>query len=413
MKKLIKQGTAKGQIAIPPSKSYMQRAMAIASLAKGKSIISNPSLSKDGLASMDIIRNLGCKVEQINNEITIEKLGVPTGLPLDAGESGTSLRLFASIAALYDQQLVLTGSGSLKTRPMHMIIEGIVNAGGWAEGNGDYIPIKLKGPIKGGRFKIDGSETSQVLTGLLIALPLISGDSQIEVSNLSSKPYIDITIDILNSFGVEVSHQDYKIFNIQGSQNYTGRSYEIEGDWSGASFHVVGAAISGKATLSRINPESVQADIAILDAVKRAGATVLIENGNVVIEKNELHAFNFDAMDCPDLFPPIAALAANCKGISRINGVERLTHKESDRYTTIKEEFSKLGIKVWKEQNTMLIEGGPIRGAIVHGRHDHRIAMCLAIAGLNATGPIEIDNAECVAKSYPHFYKDFEKLYYS
>jgi len=412
MKKLIKQGSAKGLVAIPPSKSYMQRAMAIASLAEGKSVISNPSLSKDGLASMDIIRNLGCKVDQVNGNIEIEKIGTPTGLPLDAGESGTSLRLFASIAALYEQELQLTGSGSLKTRPMHMIFEGINNAGAWAEGNGDYIPIKLKGPIKGGHFKIDGSETSQVLTGLLIALPLIANDSQIEVSNLSSKPYIDITIDILKSFGVHVSHEDYKTFHIKGSQKYSGRPYEIEGDWSGASFHVVGAAISGKATLTTLNPESVQADIAILDVVKKAGAIVQFDNGNVLIEKNELNAFSFNAYDCPDLFPPIAALAANCHGISRIKGVDRLTHKESDRYTTIKEEFAKLGIRVWKEQDVMLIEGGPIKGAEVHGRHDHRIAMCLAIAALNASGPIEIENAECVSKSYPNFYQDFEQLYY-
>lgn len=413
MKKLIKQGRANGLVAIPPSKSYMQRAMAIASLAEGKSIITNPSLSKDGLASMDIIRNLGCKVDQVNGNIEIEKIGSPTGLPLDAGESGTSLRLFASIAALYDQELQLTGSGSLKTRPMHMIFEGINNAGAWAKGNGDFIPINLKGPIKGGPFKIDGSETSQVLTGLLIALPIISNDSQIEVSNLSSKPYIDITIDILKSFGVHVSHEDYKTFNIKGSQKYSGRSYEIEGDWSGASFHVVGAAISGKAILTMVNPSSVQADIAILEAVKKAGASIKIENGNVVIEKDELHAFNFDALDCPDLFPPIAALAANCNGISKIKGVQRLTHKESDRYTTIKEEFAKLGIRVWKEEDSMLIEGGPIQSAKVHGRHDHRIAMCLAIAALNASGPVEIENAECVSKSYPNFYEDFEQLYNS
>ena len=412
MKKLIKSGTANGTVAIPPSKSYMQRAMAIAALAKGKSLITNPSLSNDGLASMDIIRNLGCRVEEFNGEILIEKIGAPTGLPLDAGESGTSLRLFASIAALHDHELELTGSGSLASRPMHMIYEGIQNAGAWAEGNGDYIPIKLKGPLKGGRFSIDGSETSQVLTGLLIALPLIANDSEIEVRDLSSKPYIDITIDILKSFGVVVTHEDYKLFHIKGSQNYLGRSYAIEGDWSGASFHVVGAAISGNATLKKINPYSVQADIAILDAVKKAGASVIIEDESVKITKDKLEAFTFDATDCPDLFPPIAALAANCKGISKIKGVERLTHKESDRFTTIKEEFAKLGIRVWKEDGAMLIEGGPISDGLVHGRHDHRIAMCLAIAGINAKGPIEIENAECVEKSYQEFYDDFEQLYY-
>lgn len=339
MKKLIKQGTAKGVIAIPPSKSYMQRAMAIASLAKGISHISNASLSKDGLASMDIIRNLGCSVEDVNGIIKIQKLTAPTGLPLDAGESGTSLRLFASLAALHNEELCITGSGSLKTRPMHMIHEGLNNAGAWTSGNGDYIPIKIKGPLQGGKFSIDGSETSQVLTGLLITLPLLNNDSEITVSHLSSRPYIDISLDIMESFGVQVSHQDYKTFKIKGSQKYEACHYEVEGDWSGASFHVVGAAISGRASLTKINPKSVQADIAILEIAEKAGAIIKIENDIVHIQKNQLNAFNFDATDCPDLFPPIVALAANCKGVSKIKGVERLTHKESDRFTTLKEEF--------------------------------------------------------------------------
>jgi 3-phosphoshikimate 1-carboxyvinyltransferase len=247
------------------------------------------------------------------------------------------------------------------------------------------------------------------LTGLLIALPKTKGDSEIKVHNLKSKPYVDLTLKIIEDFGVEVINQNYETFRIKGNQNYKAQEYNIEGDWSSAAFLIAAGLIGGKTEVTGIRQDSKQGDKRVLDALKSAGGKLTINEDSVIAEKSELKAFEFDATDCPDLFPPLVTIAAYCEGTSKIEGVNRLIYKESNRADALVSEFSKMGISVKIENDTMLIEGGQVKSAVIESHNDHRIAMAAAIAALGATGDITILDAECVNKSYPKFYFDLFK----
>jgi 3-phosphoshikimate 1-carboxyvinyltransferase len=290
-----------------------------------------------------------------------------------------------------------------------MIAEALEQLGVRVHSQDGFLPLRLEGKLRSGKLRIDGSESSQLLTGLLMALPFVEGNSQIEVSNLKSIPYVLMTLDILAHFGISITHQNFELFQIQGSQTLQETYYAIEGDWSGAAFHLVGAAISGSLCARNLNPHSAQADRAILQALELAGTKIAVENEQIRVEKGSLRAFSFDATQCPDLFPPLAALAACCEGTSEIQGVSRLAHKESPRHTVLQTELSKMGIEVLLEDNTMRIVGNPhIRGAILDSHNDHRIAMTAAILALRADSPVTIENADAIDKSYPDFYEDWD-----
>ncbi len=399
-----------GQLKAPASKSYMQRALAIALLAKGKTTIQNPCICDDTKAIMNVIEDLGAQITMDQGKITIVGGQSINQNTLNVGESGLGIRMIAPIAALFTEKLILQGTGSLTKRPISMLEQPLKALGAKIQTNSGLLPLEVQGPLKGGIIKVDGSMSSQVLTGLLMALPLVIEDSHIEVVNLNSIPYIDMTIEIMKAFGVEVTHSDYRVFKIKGNQHYRAIDYEIEGDWSGSAFHLVGGAIAGEVKLQGLNLTSKQADIRILDALKSAGAFVNIEQGSIEVHKNKLKAFTFDATHCPDLFPPLANMAANCDGSSVIKGVSRLIHKESNRAIVIQKEWEKLGIAIKLKENEMHITGGKIKGGSIFSHNDHRIAMMGAIASLTSEGPIEIIGLEAVAKSYPDFFKDFKKL---
>jgi 3-phosphoshikimate 1-carboxyvinyltransferase len=245
---------------------------------------------------------------------------------------------------------------------------------------------------------------------LLIALPFANSNSEIEVSQLNSLPYIQVTLDILKQYGINIKHTNYRHFFIEGSQKVQTNNFLVEGDWSGVAFHFVAAAIAGNIMIEEINKNSSQADRAILEALEKAGAKFnWVRDNTIIVESEKLYAFEFDATHCPDLFPPLAALAANCKGISKIKGTNRLLNKESNRALTIQSELNKLGIKVELNNNDMLIYGGKISGGVIHSNNDHRIAMMGAVLALNANAPIKIEAAEAIQKSYPSFFNDFEK----
>jgi len=245
---------------------------------------------------------------------------------------------------------------------------------------------------------------------LIIALASLSEDVVLEVEELVSRPYIDITLDLLRHFGVEVNNVGYKKFLIPGSQNLHPRKYTVEADWSGASFLCVAAAIGGEVKLQNLSPTSHQGDSAILEAITQVGANTSINNDGIGIKKNELRPFIFDASECPDLFPPLVALAVNCRGTSHISGVHRLLDKESNRFQTLQEEFGKLGIQIGLDDDTMTVVGGTCKGSLVSGRGDHRIAMALSIAALNSEGYVLLDDWTCVSKSYPAFFDDFKSI---
>lgn len=398
-----------GEIKSPSSKSMTQRAIAAAMLAEGESLIINPSYCDDSLAAMSIAVGLGSKVEPEENQMLITGCREVKERKLNCGESGLAIRMFSPVAALFPDEIVMNGSGSLKNRPMNMIGDALVQLGAGFGSNGGFLPLTIRGPIRGGRCEIDGSVSSQLLTGLLMALPLTAEDSLVTVTNLKSKPYVDMTITVLKDFGVKVTNEDYKVFSIKGRQTYKSRTFEVEGDWSGGAFLIVAGAINGDIVVRGLNAGSCQSDKAILEALAKAEARIKISKDRIEVSKSVLKAFEFDATDSPDLFPPLAALAAYCEGTSRIRGASRLLHKESNRADALISEFGKMGIKIMVEEDLMSITGGRVTGAAVSSHNDHRIAMAAAVAALGASGPVHIKDSHCVAKSYPLFYEDLRK----
>lgn len=400
-----------GKIEAPPSKSFMQRAIAIALLAKGKSTIYNPSFCNDALSAISMAKSLGANISIFDKKVIIQGTERVNGGKLFAGESGLGIRLFSAIAALSSEEIVILGEGSLLLRPISMIEEPLKKLGAKIKTNKNYLPIDIKGPIKGGTIKVDGEISSQFLSGLLIALPLVQNDSIIEVKNLQSKPYIDMTLEIINDFGVIIENQNYSKFIIKGGQKYISHNYIIEGDWSSASFHLVAAAIGGNIEISGLNLKSKQADFKILEALKLAGTDIKInkQQTNIQIHKKKLNAFEFNATHCPDLFPPLVVLCAACNGTSTIKGVNRLKHKESDRANVLKQEMAKIGVDITIDDDLMLIKGGQIKSGTINSHNDHRIAMAAAVAAIISTeNGINIEGTEAINKSYPEFFEDFK-----
>lgn len=414
MDKSVSLGSVNGTITPPSSKSYAQRAIALALLSKGRTTLRNIEFCKDTRSALACIEALGAKITFIDERtISIDGGLNPIGNSLHVGESGLATRLFTPIASLNRSAICIQGEGTLLHRPMHMMIEPLRELGVKVKDGGGYLPIEVEGPIHGGKIRVDGSVSSQFITGLLLALPMAEEDTTLYVDSAVSTPYIDMTIDTAQRFGVEIMHNegDYSEFFIEGRQEYTPTDISIEGDWSGASTMLVAGAIAGEVTVKNISTLSRQADTAICRALERAGAGIVIEHGSITVSKRPLKAFTFDATNCPDLFPALAALAAAAEGESTIIGTNRLMHKESDRAETIRREYEKLGISVdISEDNIMKIQGGKILPATVFSHNDHRIAMSLAVSALRCEGTVTIENAECVEKSYPEFFEDLESI---
>ena len=414
MDKSVSAGSIRGTIAPPSSKSYAQRAIALALLAEGRSILRNIEFCKDTRSALKCIEALGAKVEYIDdNTIAIEGGLKPQSNTLNVGESGLATRLFTPIASLNPTPITIEGEGTLLYRPMTMMIEPLRQLGVQVRDGGGFLPIEVQGPMHGGDITVDGSVSSQFITGLLLALPLAQEDTTLHVTSPVSIPYIDMTIETARLFGVEIMHNegDYTQFFIEGRQQYTPADISIEGDWSGAATLLVAGAIAGEVTVKNISTLSKQADTAICHALERAGAGLIIEQESITVSKRKLRGFEFDATNAPDLFPALAALAAAAEGESVIIGTDRLRHKESDRAETICREYEKLGIEVdISEKNIMRIQGGEILPATTFSHNDHRIAMSIAISALRCQGEVVIENAECVEKSYPTFFEDLESI---
>jgi 3-phosphoshikimate 1-carboxyvinyltransferase len=441
MKVTIHPSQLSGTIQAAASKSSMQRACAAALLTTGKSVIKNPGHSNDDKAAIDIIRAMGAIVESSGDELMITSSGFPeipppngggAGAAINCGESGLSIRMFTPIAALSNKEITITGTGSLLTRPMNFFDEIFPELGIKIKSNNGKLPLVIQGPLQPKNIEVDGSLSSQFLTGLLMAFstsphaPLqrrgVVGDSEnltvsIKVRNLNSKPYIDLTLDVMKQFGMKVpENKNYEEFIFHNNASATpplgggGASYTVEGDWSGAAFLLVAGAVAGPITVRGLDMSSTQADKKITDALMSANAGIAMEAKGIKLHPAAMTAFEFDATDCPDLFPPLVALAAYCKGITKIKGVSRLAHKESNRGLTLQQEFGKMGMTIELKDDTMLVHGGKLKGNTVHSHHDHRIAMACAVAALKAEGETVIEGADAVNKSYPDFYRDLKSL---
>jgi len=381
-----------------PSKSYTQRVLAAACIAArsdGVSVINGSSRSDDAKAAVEIIKKLGAVVEDAPGDhgkslrISAGNFTLPGKIELNCGESALNLRLFKAMAGTINSDVTMSGRGTLLKRVA--------------------LPYKVE-RLKAGVFEVDGSKTSQDLSGLLMALPCVEGDSEIVVRNLKSRPYVEMTLKVLKDFGIEIRNEDFKKFKIKGSQKYKGTEFTVEGDWSGAAFILVAGAICGNVRVDNLNINSLQGDKVIVDVLKQCGAGVMVGKSTVEITKDSLRPFNFDVSECPDLLPPLVALALNCDGSSIITGIERLKYKESDRVQTLFNEFSKMGAVMKTFDDRMIIQGGRLKGCDVESHNDHRVVMALAVAGLNSLGRANIKGAECVSKSYPDFFSDLKEV---
>lgn len=418
MNVIIQPSGISGDIAAPASKSAMQRACALALLHHGVTHIHNPGTSNDDKAALSIIAQLGASIAQLPGgtlSISPQNFGnSDRECSIDCGESGLSIRMFTPIAALCRQRVHITGSGSLASRPMDFFDAIFPQLGIHIQTNNGKLPLSVQGPLQTKEIGIDGSLSSQFLTGLLFAYAKAAASpAVIHVDNLKSKPYIDLSLQMLEHFGYTVTNDDHTIFTILPGNKLSGQQvhYTVEGDWSGASFLLVAGAIAGKIKVKGLDVFSAQADKAILQALQQSQARLSINADYIEVSPGELKAFHFDATHCPDLFPPLVALAAYCEGSSVIEGVGRLAHKESDRALTLQEEFGKMGVNIRLQDDLMIIEGnGNLKGATVHSRHDHRIAMAIAVAALKAAGETSIEEADAINKSYPAFYDHLQQL---
>lgn len=421
MQVTIQPSQLSGTITAPASKSSMQRACAAALVRKGESIIRNPGISNDDKAALKVIQALGAKVKTLEyGSISITSEGVKAVTnEVNNGESGLGIRMFAPIVALNEEEITINGEGSLLTRPMDFFDEIFPKLGIAITSNNGKLPLKVKGPLQPKDITIDGSLSSQFLTGLLLAYAALDASGvTITVDNLKSKPYVDLTLSVMEQFQLKVpqnnNHESFSFAIEPVNYQSTYIDYTVESDWSGGAFLLVAGAICGNVAVKGLDIASTQADKAVMQALMDCGANISVTDQEISFGPfipGSLKAFHFNATDCPDLFPPLAALAAYCEGTTVIEGVLRLAHKESDRGITIQQEMGKMGLEVVLQDDLMLIKGGKgLHGANVHSRHDHRIAMMCAIAGLKAEGNTVIDDAQAVSKSYPNFYEHIQSL---
>ena len=405
-----------GEIRVPGSKSYAQRAIALSALDNHKTTLSQLTECDDVLAALDIIESLGTKVIHDGSLVYFQGgIDIQSDHSINCGEAGLSTRLFSAFSLLTERDFKVNGRGSILTRPMDMVVDALEQLSKKVESNEGRLPLSISGKTAPGILRIDGSTSSQLLTGILTVAPFLDFDLTVEVDNLKSIPYIEMTLKVLSDFGLSVDNQGYKVFYVKGGQSVKrSEIYKVEGDWSGASFLVVAALIGGKLRLKGLNKNSLQADKAMLTVIDSVGGSYSWDADDLVVESSDLSSFTFDATHCPDLFPPLVALASMISGESKIKGIHRLKHKESDRATALINEFSKLGIDIRRIDDELIIKGlsenGSISGGFVDSHNDHRMAMALALMSLRSEKDILIKNPESIKKSYPLFFEDLDTI---
>lgn len=383
-----------GKITVPPSKSISHRALICAALADGKSEITNLLDCADTKATIDILRAFGAKITQNGDKTVVEGIKDPSAEAIaDCCESGSTLRFLIPVAAALGCRTEFLGRAKLPQRPITPYLTELTKNGVTFET--ETMPYKISGKLKAGDYSLAGNISSQFISGLLFALPILDGESKIILTSpLESKPYVDITIAELKKFGVDITETEYG-WHIAGNQQYTPFNTAIEADMSQAAFFVVANALGSKIEIEGLNPNSLQGDRAILD----------------ITEKAKGKAFDVDASQIPDLVPILTVLAALSEGTSHITSCGRLRIKECDRLAAITEELNKLGAKVTELPDSLVIEGvKELHGGVCDSHTDHRIPMSLAIASTRSTEPVTLNGAECVSKSYPTFFEDFVSL---
>jgi len=413
MNVIIKPSKLAGDVIIPPSKSLSHRAIIAASLAEGKSIITNVLFSNDILATISAMEACGAKI--IKNKDSLEIYGTKRverkSNVIDANESGSTIRFMIPIALTNKEPITFVGHNNLVNRPLDIFFEIFDNQEIEYKREDTYLPLYVNGKLNAGKFMIRGDVSSQFITGLLYALPLLDGDSEIIITtNLESKGYIDLTIDILNMYGIEIINNDYKSFIIKGNQTYKPHDYEIEGDYSQSAFFLVADMLGANINLKAMRQDSYQGDKKIIDDIKSFGGNVKFEN-NILKASGNPVGTTIDFSQSPDLGPALTVLAALASGHSSFINAKRLRIKECDRITCMKDELNKAGCKVSELPDGMEMDGvNEIKPAIFDSHNDHRVAMALSLLSLKCNSEIKILQAESVSKSFPNYWSVFESL---
>lgn len=408
-----------GDISIPPSKSMCHRAIICAGLANGRCYLENIEYSDDINATINAMRAFGVSInkqENSNNKDSFEVIGTEkidiVNNVIDCCESGSTIRFLIPISRVSKDKVTFVGKGKLVERPLD-IYYNIFDEQEVIYSNDDgKLPLSIKGGLKPAIYRMKGNISSQFITGLLFALPLLEGDSKIIITTeLESKGYVDLTLDMLNQYGIDIINNDYKEFVVKGNQVYKPNDYTVEGDFSQAAFWIVAGIFSGDIECKGLKFDSLQGDKVILDIVKKMGADINLSNDDIIVNKSRTKGITIDASQCPDLVPILAVLGALSDGTTEIINAARLRIKESDRLKAITTELTKLGADIEELEDGLIIRGKEyLCGGEVDSWNDHRIAMALAIASIKCKEPVIINNSSAVNKSYPRFFSDFSKL---
>ena len=415
MKVLIRPKKLNGVIDVVPSKSYSHRAIIAASLSKGRSVIKNVLFSDDINRTITCCEAFGAKISKFENYIIVEGSKVlRVNESVNVGESGSTIRFMIPIMLINSMPMEFIGENNLVNRPLDayykIFDEQEIK---YSHPNDKHLPLKTEGGLKSGEFSVLGNVSSQFITGLLFALPLLNGDSKINIiGNLESKAYIDLTLDILSLYNIEVVNNNYESFYIKGNQEYVASDYVVEGDFSQAAFFLSMGVLGNDISLGCMNMESLQGDRKIIDDIKALGGNILYSDGLLKALPSDLKGTVIDFSQSPDLGPVLSVLSSLACGNTKFVNAGRLRIKECDRITCVKDELNKLGANVSESETEMYFNGvEKLHGSLELDSHnDHRIAMSLAVASTICDTPLLIENAGCVKKSYPHFWSDFVKL---
>lgn len=391
-KVLLHSSELKGRVVVPPSKSAAHRALICSYLAGGGTV--KPIInSNDMKATVGVINSLK------NNESSVNCI-----------ESGSTMRFMIPVAATLGRTVTFNGEGSLLSRTVGEYINLLPKHNVEVNCNG-YLPMTISGKLNNGSFEVAGDVSSQYITGLLLALANLDGDSAVILTTeLQSKPYVDMTVKVMKDYGVDVTETDFG-YLIHGGQTFKKIDYTVEGDWSQAAFFLVAGAINGDVEVCGLDMDSTQGDKAIIDVLKSFGADVEITENSIIVRKSELKAVDVNAVNIPDLVPIIAVMASFAEGRTVISGAERLRYKESDRIESVVSNLKALGVDVEETDDGMIINGQcALKGAKLSGFNDHRILMAFSVAALAVNDEIEISDAESINKSYPSFFEDYNRL---
>jgi 3-phosphoshikimate 1-carboxyvinyltransferase len=407
-----------GVVTIPGSKSYTHRALILSSLADGESVLIHALRCEDTEHTAQALIKFGVEVFWESDRVRVQGKGgkfKATDDRIDVGNSGASMRFLTALAALKNGVTLLDGSERMRKRPVGELLNGLGELGvkAYSQKGDDCPPVIVESQgLKGGTVRIKGEESSQFLSSLLMVAPYALKDVGIDVIGpLASKPYVDITQDVMSAFGVEIKSQGFRSFFVKAGQRYLPQKYRIEGDASSASYFFSAAAVCrGRVKVKNLNPVTLQGDIGFLKILERMGCSVTRGKDWIEVLGKKLHGIEMDMNEMPDLVPTLAVIAAFAQGKTVIRNIGHLRFKESDRIHALAAELSKMGIRVKEEEDRLEIEGGKPHGAEIETYDDHRLAMSFAVAGLAVPG-VKIKGERCVDKSFPGFWEVLQELY--